>query len=106
MHEPAEEVAVFWGEAYHLGDEANGDVLGVVEAGVDDVGVAHGIEEGSTKLLRESFQILHGLGRERRQQQAAGDGVERWIRRDGRCHTDRSRRRIYTWASRSDDHAS
>ena len=83
VHELAEQVLVLGGEAEHASDHVDRDVLGVLHRGVDDGltrdDLAHLVEQlvaqGSDLVLPR----LDLLRRERRQQDAAGDVVERRV---------------------------
>ena len=71
------------GHAEDVGDHPHGDLLGVVRRGVGVVGTAEPIDERRTDLRRQRLVLLDAAVREPRQQQPAGPGVQRRVRRDG-----------------------
>ena len=74
------------GKPEHAGDDVDGDVLGVLLGGVDDRlarrDLAHVVEALAAQLADLRLPRLDLLRRERRQQQPAGQGVERRIAGD------------------------
>ena len=93
VDELAEEVVVLQREAEHPGDDVHRDVLGVLLGGVDDGlagdDVAHVVEALAAEPADLGLPRLDLLGRERRQQEPAGEAVERRVAGDRRRRADR-----------------
>ena len=106
MHERAEPSLVLLGEAEHLADHVDRDVLCVLHRRVDD-GVTRGdlthvVEQ--CLALRPNLRLprLDLLRSKRRQQQPAGHVVERWVTADRRGDADRRRQGTVTGATDTD----
>ncbi len=78
------------GKPEHLGDHADGDVLGVLGGRVDHVVPGDRVEQLVAVGAGERLERGDGLGGEGRQQQAAGIVVERRVRGDRRGDADGS----------------
>jgi hypothetical protein len=86
VDEEPEAVAVLGRHAQHVGDHPHGDVLGVRHRGVH-LGGAIGeqlVEQLSARGAGGVFELVDGLGGERRQQDAPSVLVERGVGGDGR----------------------
>jgi hypothetical protein len=89
VDEAPEQLVVLGREPEHAGDDGGRDVLRVVDRGIARVGVADPVEQVAAQLPGDRLQGLDRPGSEGRQQQAAGEGVERRVRRDRRRAADR-----------------
>ena len=67
-----EEVAVLFGDAEHVGDGANRNVLGVARRGVAFAVGDEFVDQLVADRANPRLQLLHRVGRERRQQQLLG----------------------------------
>ena len=83
VDELAEQVVVLERETEHAGDDVDGDVLGVVQRGIDD-GVAS-VDDGAGEVGAQAADLrlppVDRLGGERRQEDAggrAGGTADRW----------------------------
>ena len=92
VHEPAELLVVLDRQPEHARDHVDRDVLGVLLGGVDDGlarrDLAHVVEALPAQFANLRLPRLDLLGRERRQQQPAGQTVERRIAGDRRRAAD------------------
>ena len=79
-----EEIAVLFGNAEHVGDGANRNVLGVARRGVAFAVRDEFVDQFVADRANPRLQLLHGVGRERRQQQLLGGLVFRRIGCDRR----------------------
>ena len=89
-----EEIAVLFGNAEHVGDGANRNVLGVARRGVAFAVGDELVDQFVADRANPRLQLLHRVGRERRQQQLLGGLV---LRRIG---GDRRRRSAWSPAGR------
>ena len=109
VHELAEQLLVLRRESEHAADHVDRDVLRVLHGGVDDGlagdDLAHLVEQLVAQRADLVLPRLDLLRRERRQQQTAGDVVERRIAGDRRRPTDRCRQRQVAGAGRADHDA-
>ena len=96
MHEFAEEVAVFIGEAQHLGNNPDRNVCREVVAGIDVGTRTHLVEEVVAQFADLRFEGVHRPGRKGRQNETTSDLVKGRVRADRRGHANGCRRRIFT----------
>ena len=92
VHEAAELLGVRLGQPEHVGDDAHGDVLGVLLGGVDHIASEEPFDELLAVHPCGRLQLVDHLGREDGQQQPAGLLVERRVGGDGRGDTLRGQR--------------
>ena len=90
----AELVAVAVGDAEHVGDDAHGDVLGIVDGGVAAALVDEGIDQLVADGARLGDELVDGLRREGRQQHHARGPMARRVGGDGRRAAAADGRRV------------
>ena len=84
-----EQAAVLFRDAEHMGDRPHRNVLGIARRGVAFSVIDEFIDQFVADGANPGFELLHGVGRERRQQQLLGGLV---LRRIGGDRRRRSRR--------------
>ena len=80
-----EEIAVLFGDAEHMRDGPNRDVLGIARRRVAFSLTDEFVDQLVADRADPGLQLLHGVGRERWQQQLLCRLVVRRVRRDRRC---------------------
>ena len=96
-------IGIFGWEAEHLGDDAQRNVLGVLDSGIDNVFAFERIEQVVAELASEWLERVDLAGSERGQQQTTRHCMERRIRCDGGSNTDRRWEVHWPWAHFADD---
>ena len=95
----AELLTIFSRKSAELRNEANRDVLGVLDTRVDEVGIAHFVEQLVAEFSCERFECCNWSRGESGKQQSPSDFVERWVRGDGRRNADWCRQGVVTWST-------
>ena len=104
--EPPEDVGVLLREAEHPHDHPERDVLGVVDRRVDHRAAGGGVQQVDAELAGQRLEGLDALGRERGQQQAPRQGVERRVGGDRGGRADRRGKVVRPGAQLAHDHGS
>ncbi len=84
-------LAIFSWKSTELGNEANRNVFGVLDTRVDELGIAHCVEQLIAEFSREGFERSDRSRSECRKQESTGDFVERRIGSNWRSDANRCR---------------